>query len=129
MNNTSVTVIMYHYVRDLVNSKYPEIKGLDFRFFLNQLNYIQNSFNVVRIEELIETIDGGKPLKNNAVLLTFDDGYSDHYDFVFPALKKYGFQGSFYVPAKAIKENKVLDVNKIHFILASVEDKKKLLNE
>lgn len=129
MLNISVNVIMYHYVRDLVNSKYPDIKGLDYRSFLKQLNFLQENFNVIRIEELIEAIDNGRPLKNNAVLLTFDDGYSDHYDFVYPSLKKFGFQGSFYVPAKAIVENKVLDVNKIHFILASVKNKKILLND
>lgn len=120
---------MYHYVRDLENSKYPEIKGLDSRFFYNQLKFIQKNFNVVTIEDLIETIEFGKLLKKNAVLLTFDDGYSDHYDNVFPVLKSFGFQGSFFIPAKAIKENKVLDVNKIHFILAAVNDKKGLTNE
>jgi peptidoglycan/xylan/chitin deacetylase (PgdA/CDA1 family) len=129
MSFPSVTVIMYHYVRDLENSKYPEIKGLDCHFFYNQLNFIQKNFNVVTIENVIETIEFGKPLKENAVLLTFDDGYSDHYDNVFPALKSFGFQGSFFIPAKAVKENKVLDVNKIHFILAAVMDKKRLINE
>jgi hypothetical protein len=33
------------------------------------------------------------------------------------------------VPSKAITEHIILDVNKIHFILASVEDKSKLVNE
>jgi peptidoglycan/xylan/chitin deacetylase (PgdA/CDA1 family) len=129
MSFPSVSVIMYHYVRDLENSKYPEIKGLDSRLFYNQLKFLQKNFNVVTVEDLIETIEFGKPLKENAVLLTFDDGYSDHYDNVFPALKSFGFQGSFFIPAKAVKENKVLDVNKIHFILAAVMDKKRLINE
>ncbi len=128
MNIPSVTVIMYHYVRDLKDSLYPEIKGLDYRSFIKQLNYIRKNYNVVRIEEIIETLEIGKPIKENGVLLTFDDGYIDHYDYVFPVLKKFGYQGSFYLPAKSIKENKVLDVNKIHFILASVSNKKRILN-
>ena len=54
------------------------------------------------------------------MLLTFDDGYIDNYTVALPLLKKYGFQGSFFIPAKTFCENKMLDVNKIHFILASV---------
>ena len=129
MHFPSVTVIMYHYVRDLRNSKYPEIKGLDNSLFLEQLNYIKKKYNVVRTEELIEALDGGKQLPQNAALLTFDDGYADHYQFVFPALKSAGFQGSFYIPAKAVIEHQVLDVNKIHFILAGITDKQKIIQD
>lgn len=60
----------------------------------------------------------GGNLPDNAMLLTFDDGYIDHYSYVFPILDKFGFQGSFFPPCK-IFDGKVLDVNKIHFILAS----------
>lgn len=129
MEFPSVTVIMYHYVRDLKNSKYPQIKGLDSRLFINQLNFIRRNFNVIRIEDLIETIEHGKVLKEKAALLTFDDGYADHYEYVFPALRDLGFQGSFYVPAKAVKEHEILDVNKIHFILAAVSDSRKIIDD
>ncbi|MEA4804374.1 polysaccharide deacetylase family protein [Acetobacterium wieringae] len=60
-------------------------------------------------------------LPENAALLTFDDGYVDHYTNVFPILKNRGIQGSFFVSAKPLAENKVLDVNKIHYLLATVD--------
>ena len=69
------------------------------------------------------------------MLLTFDDGYIDNYTVVLPLLRKYGLQGSFFIPGKTFSENVVLDVNKIHFILASAsvdvikEDLKQKLNE
>lgn len=53
------------------------------------------------------------------MLLTFDDGYIDHYTNVFPILKEHKIQGSFFMPGRTIAENTLLDVNKIHFILAS----------
>ena len=132
--NSNLNVIMYHYVRDLIKSPFPSIKGLDVTLFNKQLKYIKTNYNVVTIEEVLACCFEQKGLPENATLLTFDDGYSDHYEFVFPLLKKFGFQGSFYIPAQAVKEHKVLDVNKIHFILASVdtalllEDLKKLIN-
>ena len=62
------------------------------------------------------------------LLLTFDDGYIDHFTNVFPVLDEKDFQGSFFPPARAIKNNLVLDVNKIHFLLASVPKKSNLLD-
>ncbi len=116
-----LAIVMYHYVRDLTYSRYPEIKGLDVRLFEKQLEYIRKSFRVIRMEELIAAFDSQdfSRLPDNACLLTFDDGYIDHYTAVYPLLKKYGMQGSFFPNARAVKEHRLLDVNKIHYILAA----------
>lgn len=120
---------MYHYVRELRNSRYPEIKGLDIEDFENQIEYLRKHYSVVSTEEVIDHIDRGTILPPKAVLLTFDDGYLEHYTNVFPILSNYDIQGSFYIPVKAIKEHALLDVNKIHFILASMPDKKAIVKE
>lgn len=115
----SLTVIMYHYVRDIKNSRYPEIKGCDVELFKEQILFLKKHYNFVRVEDVLECYWGGGKLPPHAVLLTFDDGYNDHFDYVFPILVHEGIQGAFYPPVKAITEHTVLDVNKIHFILAS----------
>ena len=120
---------MYHYVRDLKGSKYPEIKGLDISLFTEQVKYLVKHYKVITMDELIDSIDNNTQLPEKAALLTFDDGYVDHIDCVLPVLARHQIQGSFYPPAKAVLNNIVLDVNKIHFILAAVEDKKLLINE
>jgi len=127
MNN--LTIVMYHYVRDLKNSRYPSIKGLDINLFKEQIKYMRKHYNIITMEEVIHSIDNQVKIPEKSVLLTFDDAYSDHYNNVFPILEKYNLQGSFYVPSKAITEHVVLDVNKIHFILAAVEDKLDLVND
>lgn len=124
-----VTVVMYHYVRDLKHSRYSEIKGLDIRLFKEQLEYILKHYNVITMEDLMDAIEIKKELPDNALLLTFDDAYIDHYLNVFPILNEKGVQGTFFPPVKAITKHEVLDVNKVHFILASVENKQMLINE
>ena len=47
-------ISMYHYVRDLKNSRYPEIKGLDISLFKKQVEFIKDSFSPVTIEDVIE---------------------------------------------------------------------------
>lgn len=111
-------IAMYHYVRDLKNSRYPNIKGLDLELFRQQIDFFSKQFNVITMEELIAYYQQGEKLPDNAMLLTFDDGYIDDYTNVLPVLHKYKMQGSFFVPAKVFKEHSMLDVNKIHFILA-----------
>lgn len=117
--NNHLTVVMYHYVRNLQESRYPLIKGLDANLFEEQIEYILKHYNVVTMEDVIGHINGKHKFPENPLLLTFDDGYSDHFNTVFPILYNKGIQGSFFAPVRAIEKNELLDVNKIHFILAS----------
>lgn len=78
---------------------------------------------------MINSFYEDEELPKNSILMTFDDAYSDHFKYVYPELKKNGIQGCFYAPAKTIEEKEVLDVNKIHFILAACSDITKLLND
>ena len=125
-------VVMYHYTRDLTNSRYPKIKGLDVELFKKQLDFFAQNFNVVTMEKVMENCLTTPPragLPHNALLLTFDDGYIDNYLVAFPLLKAHNFQGSFFIPGKTFTENVLLDVNKIHFILASADNPKILMDD
>ena len=114
-----IEFIMYHYVRDLKNSNFPKIKGLDIAKFDDQLSFLSKNYNIISIEEFY---NGNYNSKKKACVLTFDDGYIDHYDFVFKRLLKYNIKGAFYAPVDIIDNSKVLDVNKIHLILASANE-------
>lgn len=114
---------MYHFVRELERSRYPGIRGLSVAGFRGQLEYTLRYYNVVCMEQVIGAVQGNPDaLPPRALLLTFDDGYIDHYLNVLPILNELGLQGSFFPPARAISENHILDVNKIHFVLACVRD-------
>lgn len=119
---SKVRIIMYHYVRDLKNSRYPEIKGLDYELFKQQIAFLKKHFTIVTMEDVIEAWNSENgTLPENAVLLTFDDGYIDNFTAVFPILNEYKVQGSFFIPGKSFAENVLLDVNKVHFTLASAD--------
>ena len=128
---------MYHYVRDMHKTDFPGIKGLLIDDFIGQIEYLEKYYTFVTVEECIDALKPGSKtiLPKNAVLLTFDDAYIDHYQNVFPVLQKYGIQGVFFAPIETIINHKVLDVNKIHFVLASVpvnvllEELKSMLTE
>ena len=124
-------ISMYHYTRDLKHSRYPEIKGLDVNLFREQIAFMKSNFNIVTMEQVLEAISTKEKLPEKVLLLTFDDGYADNYNVAMPILEEYGVQGSFFIPGKTFTTHQLLDVNKIHYVLASaniynlVEDLKK----
>ena len=126
--NTSrqVTVVMYHYVRELAESRYPGIKGLNLSAFRQQLEFFKQNYHVISCQRVFQALETGDGLPEKSMILTFDDGYIDHYTNVFPLLKRYDMTGFFSMPGKILAEGKLLDVNKIHFILASTPMEKLL---
>lgn len=110
---------MYHYVRDLQNSRFPDIKGCDIRLFREQVKFIKKYYTPVTVEQILDVYNGSGNLPDHAILLTFDDAYADHFTYAFPVLEHEHIHGVFFPPVKAVTEHTVLDVNKVHFILAS----------
>jgi peptidoglycan/xylan/chitin deacetylase (PgdA/CDA1 family) len=116
--SNKLTIVMYHYVRQLEKTRYPNIKGRRTSEFKFQVDYFRHNYHPVTIEEVIHCIRSSDSLPPKAVLLTFDDGYLDHYLNCFPILFDAGIQGSFFPPAATAKRGELLDVNRLHFILA-----------
>ena len=114
-----LTIIMYHYVRDLPRTRYPQIKGLPLDEFREQVGYFRTHYHPVTVEEVTHAIETGDALPPRAVLLTFDDGYLEHYTHCFPILFDAKIQGAFYAPVLPVRDRELLDVNRVHFLLAS----------
>lgn len=120
---------MYHYVRDFDTTKYPNIKGLDVRLFATQLEMLKNNFTLINFETLLASVYSGMDLPPRACLLTFDDGYADHYEYVLPLLEKFKTKAMFFPPVNAIEKREMLEVNQIHYILASEADPNSIYNQ
>lgn len=124
-----LTIVMYHYVRDLVHSDYPRIKGLSTSLFEGQLDYINQHYTVIDIREVARAVSENVELPKNACILTFDDGLIDHYETVFPMLIERSITGSFYPSVTPITAHRIADVHKLHFILASEPEEATIKNQ
>jgi|SRR5476649_73795 len=114
-----LTIVMYHYVRPLARSRFPRIKGLDVTLFDEQIEFLRRNYSIVSMDAVLDALDGVGELPARPALLTFDDGYADHYSHVLPRLVDRSLTAAFFPPASAVMDHRVLDVNKIHFVLAS----------
>jgi peptidoglycan/xylan/chitin deacetylase (PgdA/CDA1 family) len=124
-----LTSVMYHYVRNLPQTRYPRIKALLTDHFIGQLDYLQKHYSIISLESCIETFENHSELPPNSCLLTFDDGVIDNFVTIFPLLSQRGITGAFFVPGKPILSGIVTDVHKIHFILSTNHDTAKLVKD
>lgn len=122
----SLFVITYHYVRPVKNSKYPNLKALELKKFKEQISILKKNTTILKIEDLKQV---NLNQKKNFSLLTFDDGYLDHYKHVYPVLKRNNIYASFFIPIKNLISRDILSVNKVHFILEKFYQKEQRLEE
>ena len=119
--NYSCLVVMYHYVRDVTQTRFPTIKALSPIDFKRQLDWLSKTYRIISYSDLQDVINGSRSLATDEALLTFDDGLRDHFDIVFPILQKRGLPGLFFVGGATLEdEPKVLNVHKTHFLLATL---------
>ena len=119
---SALTVVMYHYVRDRSRTRYPGLNVRSVEEFEGQLDYITRHYRVCGMEDVRAAARGDRGLPPNACLLTFDDGFRDHFTTVFPRLAERGLPGCFYPPVAAVEARRVLDTHKIQIILAAAPE-------
>jgi len=129
MKAQRLTIVTYHYVRELAAGRYPRIRGLETRLFIEQLEYVLYHYTPVSMDEVMDALEDRGCLPERPILLTFDDGYADHYQNCFPLLLAKGVPGAFFPPVEAVRDRKMLGVNKIHFLLAMIDDPSVLVGE
>jgi biofilm PGA synthesis lipoprotein PgaB len=86
-------VIAYHDVKDSVAGDYdPDQFAVSTNNLIAQFTWLRdNGFRPVSIDQIIDAREGLRPLPENAILLTFDDGLISFYTRVFPLLKVFNY--------------------------------------
>ncbi len=101
-DQAEVPILMYHYVSELPPNADRIRRDLTVipEAFEAQLQYLTDAgYHPITLSDLYLHFTQGYPLPERPIVLTFDDGYSDAYDVVFPLLLEYGFTGTFFVLA------------------------------
>lgn len=59
----------------------------------NDLKYLKdNGYTTVTVSDLINYVYNDKPLPENPIILTFDDGHYNNYYYAYPLMKKYNMK-------------------------------------
>ena len=116
-----LTVMMYHYVRDLGDAAEAGsgIPGMPVKTFEAQLDELAKQLTFATWPDVRAALQEGKPLPSSTCLLTFDDGVCDHYINAFRVLRERNLSGLFFVLDRCESEGFIL-AHKIHFLLAKL---------
>jgi peptidoglycan/xylan/chitin deacetylase (PgdA/CDA1 family) len=97
----SVPILMYHYL------SVPPADADRFRLdlsvtpdhFREQLAWLKaQGYETISLYQLLSALNTGSPaLPERPIILTFDDGYADNYQYAFPLLKEYGYTATFFI--------------------------------
>ncbi|MGB4676453.1 MAG: polysaccharide deacetylase family protein [Aggregatilineales bacterium] len=66
--------------------------------FEAQMRYLAEHTCPVSMQELVDALEGRRELPPRAVMVTFDDAYTDFAQVAWPALKRYGIPVTLFVP-------------------------------
>ena len=118
MNRLSqnLTIVMYHFVRDVAGTPFDRLPVRTIAEIDRQFDAIASTCNVVGLDQMHAALHGEDILPENPVLLTFDDGYREHYEVVFPRLRTRDWSAVFFPATSVLESPVVLNVNKIQFL-------------
>lgn len=108
-NGLHIPIFIYHSIRTYIDGESYEQDTYDItpELFEQQLKYLNdNGYTAINLDQLVSMVNRGSTggiLK--PVVLTFDDGVQNQYQYAFPLLKKYSIRGVFYVFSHAMDAN------------------------
>lgn len=107
-----IPVLLYHHIEPVQSSFNAQRRRWTMtpEKFESQIEWIlRQGFAVITLKELFEARKKAIPLDGRTVVLTFDDGWKDHYARVFPILKKHGLKATFFIVANSVGNSSYMD--------------------
>jgi len=96
-----IPVLLYHNIgyypeKMMEDGVLPETLEFQMKFFS------ENNWNIVSLAQAVDHLTGVQKLPPRSLALTFNGGYRDVMDHVFPVLKKYHLHATFFIPPETI---------------------------
>lgn len=112
-----LVVLNYHRVGDSDGSLLDhDLWSASAETFEQQVRFLSLNFDLIRIQHLD---DLWKRRRGRYVLITFDDGYRDNYEWAFPILKAYNSPATFFLTTGFLDERKVAWWDEISWMVRS----------
>jgi peptidoglycan/xylan/chitin deacetylase (PgdA/CDA1 family) len=108
LRRINVPILMYHYVSTLPpNADATRVDlTVEPNMFRAHMRYlVEQGYTTISLYQLEDALQRGTQLPPNPIILTFDDGYVDHYTNVFPILQEMGMTATFFIITGFIDAN------------------------
>lgn len=100
LRRIAVPILMYHYVSPLPEGADDIRRELTIspEAFRAHLTYLtEQGYSTISLYDLDLALVQGTELPDKPIILSFDDGHIDHYQYVFPLLQEFNMTGTFFI--------------------------------
>ena len=106
-----VPILLYHRVVPILPAADPFGNCVSTHVFESQLRWLStHGYRSVPLSTIRAALKDGDPFpKGRTVVITFDDGYQDNYDFAWPLLQRYGFTATIFLVSDAVDGDNSFD--------------------
>ncbi|HOX72159.1 MAG TPA: polysaccharide deacetylase family protein [Dokdonella sp.] len=104
-NRRTLTVVMFHRVIDPADPRWNSCDPdytLEASLFERCIRFLQRHYRIVSTDEVLAARNGERALPPRALLITFDDGWSDNVEFALPRLRAHSLPALLFVVADVI---------------------------
>ena len=110
-----LTILLYHGVTESTSIGIENYSGKHIKVeeFYRQMSYIKDNCNILSMDEIVDIKRKNEIWPENAVAVTFDDGFRNNYKCAAPILTKLNIPATFYICSGMIDSNKMFWVDKI----------------
>jgi peptidoglycan/xylan/chitin deacetylase (PgdA/CDA1 family) len=105
INRQRAVILRYHSIQDFYGEIAQAIgTGICHgqNIFKEHMEIIARYFHPVSMNDLLMFSQGKRGIPKRAVVVTFDDGFADNYEFARPILNRYGIQAAFYITVEFV---------------------------
>jgi poly-beta-1,6-N-acetyl-D-glucosamine N-deacetylase len=107
-NNNQAVILQYHHV----SSETPPITSIAPEDFQLHMDYLaENNFNILPLEQILNSLQNREELPDYTVAITFDDAYLSVYTEAFPILREFNWPFSIFVTTGLVETNSSLYAN------------------
>ena len=99
-STVEVPILVYHHVRQSlpVGSHVARRLTVTAENFDQQMRYLKDEgYHVITFDALVDYCRKGSELPRKPVIISFDDGWADQFEYALPALEKYYYKATFFV--------------------------------
>ncbi len=116
------SIIMYHGFTDKIDQlENYHGKHLHIQTFRKQLQYLKKHYSMISLDQFVDHVLTNTPMAQNAVVLTFDDGYESNFVLAFPLLKEFNAPATIFLTTDFIEQKQFIWANRVEYAILAAK--------
>lgn len=111
-----VPILLYHHLQDVPPKASPLLRAWSIspKKLESQVQWLMaHGFHTITMAQLVAHLKHHQALPEKPIVLTFDDGWRDHYEIAFPMLKKYRCVATFFIITDSVGHSAYMNWDQI----------------